>query len=135
MSKDKNIEYEVGKEVLSFCGKCKLPLAHTIISITKKATVDRCECKTCGAAHKYRDPEKVKGTKSTSRKASPQDVWKKVMAEPKVPPKPYIMTAEFTAEDIIDHPTFGKGFISELIEPNKLRVFFEDGEKILIHKR
>jgi hypothetical protein len=130
----KDTQYEIGTEVLSFCGRCKLPLTHTIVSITKKGTVDRCECKTCGAVHKYRDPKKVKGA-SAPKKASPQEVWKKAMADPKAPPKPYIMAAEFNAEDIIDHPSFGKGFVVELIEPNKLRVVFESGEKVLIHKR
>lgn len=136
MSKDQ--EYRVGGEILSYCGKCKMPLAHVITSLTKKGTVDRCECKTCEALHKYRDPEKVakKGTaKTATKKSSPEEMWKKAVSKAKGPAKPYMMTGEYAADDLIDHSAFGQGFVEEAVEPNKIRVVFENGEKVLIHKR
>ncbi len=136
MSADK--ELKVGGDILSFCGKCKEPRNHTILSLTKKGTVDRCECTTCGAAHKYRDPEKVakKGAaKKTVKKATPEEAWKKAVGGASGPAKPYMMSGEYAAEDLIDHPTFGQGFVEESIVPNKIRVIFEEGAKVLIHKQ
>ena len=134
----KEIKVEVGKDVLSYCGRCKMPLVHTILSLTKKDTVDRCECNTCGAAHKYRDPDKVKakGAAKTRKAAvSPEVLWNEAMAQVSGLALPYDMSSEFILGALIEHASFGKGAVQEVIEPNKIRVIFELGEKILIHKR
>jgi len=139
MSNDKKKEASKSKEVLSFCGKCKLALAHTIISTTKKGTVDRCECKTCGAAHKYRDPDKATKPKAkrASKKASVSiDVlWNEAISNATGPSKPYKMSADFAEGDLIDHPTFGKGVVRELIDHNKIKVIFECSEKLMAKNR
>lgn len=139
MNKDKEIA--AGKDVLSFCGKCKMPLAHTIISLTKKGTVDKCECKTCGAVHKYRDPDKpVKkrsGTKSGPKKEkiSAEATWKEAIADAKDGARSYEMSEEFFEGNMIDHATFGVGVVEEVVNYNKIKVIFESGAKILIHNR
>ena len=59
--------FSAGKEVLSYCGKCKLPLGHTIVSMKDSATIGKVECNTCHAVHMYKDPaSKAKKVKSTS---------------------------------------------------------------------
>jgi len=135
----KETEIAAGKDVLSYCGKCKMPLAHTIISLTKKGTVDRCECNTCGAKHKYRDPDKPVKSRAKSAtkkaKASPEAVWKKAVADAQGMAKSYAMTEEFSEGNLIDHAKFGIGVVEEVVVPNKIRVTFEQGEKVLIHKR
>ena len=86
MAKDKSTEIEVGKEILSFCGKCKEPTNHIITSLNKKGGADKRECQTCKALHKYRDPEKVKkaGTRRAAKKtASAAEVWNEAMAAAK----------------------------------------------------
>jgi len=137
----KDTEISAGKDVLSFCGKCKMPLVHTIISLTKKGTVNKCECKTCGAVHKYRDPDKpVKsrsGSKSTPKKekVSAAGVWKEAVAGAQGMARPYEMREEFSEGNLIDHATFGMGVVEEIVNHNKIKVIFESGAKILIHKR
>ena len=42
-------------------------------------------------------------------------------------PRPFDISAALTANDVIDHPKFGIGFIVELINPRKVEVLFEDG--------
>jgi len=127
-----------GQEVLSYCGKCKLALAHVVISMNKKGNIDKCECKTCGATHKYRDPEKAakkrtpRAPKKTS--ASPAEKWNKAVSDTKRIALPYEMSGEYSEGNIIDHSTFGKGVVEENIPPNKIKVIFEEGAKILIHK-
>ena len=137
----KNTEIAAGKDVLSYCGKCKMPLAHTIISLTKKGTVDKCECKTCDAVHKYRDPDKATKTKaggkasSKKEKVSTEAVWKKAVADAQGMARPYAMSEEFSDGNLIDHSIFGVGVVVEIVDHNKIRVVFEAGEKVLIHKR
>ena len=135
----KDQEIGPGAEVLSLCGKCKLPLAHVIIAMKKNGTIGKCECKTCGAAHLYRDPDKPKKTRVTKPRVSKEEAasatWNKAVAETSKPPKAYAMTAEFALGDLIAHPTFGKGVVEELIDNNKIRTVFETGEKVLIHTK
>ncbi len=136
MSKDKEIG--PGAEILSFCGKCKLPLAHTIIAMKKNGSVGKCECKTCGALHLYRDPDKPKKPRAkakATKKESAESIWNTAMAGASEPAKAYAMTAEFAMGDLVDHPTFGKGVVEELIDHNKIKMVFETGEKILIHTK
>lgn len=139
MGKDEAVE--VGKEILSYCGKCKLALAHVIISVNKKGGVDRCECKTCGNKHKYRDPDKQTKSRAkakvTPKKAavSSEERWNKAIADAKGIPISYEMSGEYSQGSLIDHHTFGTGIVEELIGDNKIKVIFKDGTKVLIHKR
>ena len=130
-------KYELGKEVLSYCGRCKMPLAHTILTLTKRGLPDRCECNTCGAGHKYRDPDKPVKPRTTRKRAptvTPEMIWNEALADTKGPAKPYTMAAEFSQGDLMDHPTFGKGVVGELVGENKIKVIFEVAEKLLVHK-
>ena len=45
---------------------------------------------------------------------------------------PYNMNASFGMGSLIDHKKFGLGKVVETITPNKIRVRFREGEKILI---
>lgn len=46
--------------------------------------------------------------------------------------KPYALDVELTENDAVDHPTFGLGFVLELMSPTKVEVLFEDGVKKLV---
>ena len=63
--------FSAGKEVLSYCGKCKLPLGHIIVSMKDTATIGKVTCNTCKATHMYKDPatktKKVKAAKTTRK--------------------------------------------------------------------
>lgn len=130
----------VGKEILSLCGKCKLALAHVIVTVDGAGDADKCECKTCGAVHKYKDPDKPKktrkaGTKTPKKESVPiETLWNEAMSGAKGSSINYAMTAEFDKGDLISHSTFGQGVVQELIGHNKIRVIFNSSEKILIHK-
>ena len=137
MGKDQ--KFEPGAELLSFCGKCKLPLAHIIVAMKKNGSIGKCECKTCGAVHLYRDPDKPKKTRSTKPKISKEESaaasWNKAVSGASKSSNAYAMTGEFAVGGVIEHPTFGKGVVEGLIDHNKIRVVFESGEKVLIHKQ
>ena len=42
-------------------------------------------------------------------------------------PQPFEISADLTANDVVDHPKFGIGFVVEQINPKKINVLFEDG--------
>ena len=50
------------------------------------------------------------------------------------PAKPYRPGEAFTVGDVIDHPTFGRGSVEELVRPNKISVRFATDTKLLVHK-
>ena len=137
--KDKSKDSELGKEILSYCGKCKMPVAHVILTVNKKGVADKCECQTCSAKHKYRDPEKPvkpRATKRTSKKTiSAEALWNEAIAGAKGSAKTYRMSADFSEGDLMDHSTFGKGVVEGLVGSGKIKVIFENGEKILVHNR
>jgi hypothetical protein len=46
--------------------------------------------------------------------------------------KEYSLGVELTENDVVKHPTFGLGFVLELMSPTKVEVLFEDGVKKLV---
>lgn len=130
----------VGKEILSLCGKCKLALAHVIVTVDGAGDADKCECKTCGAVHKYKDPDKSKKTrkpcvKTPKKESVPiETLWNEAVSGAKGSSINYAMTSAFDKGDLISHSTFGQGVVQELIGHNKIRVIFNNSEKILIHR-
>ena len=91
---------EVGRDILSYCGKCKLALEHIIVSMKNETTIGKCECKTCSASHNYRDPEAVGKKKGTIKKPtlSNEEVWRKALAKAEGTSKPYLMTGNSRSE-------------------------------------
>jgi hypothetical protein len=50
------------------------------------------------------------------------------------PSKPYRPAEAFAVGDVIEHPTFGRGSVEELVRPNKISVRFATETKLLVHK-
>ena len=132
-------EFSVGKEVLSYCNKCKLALAHIIVSMKNENTLGKVQCKTCEKTHAYKDPSKVKArrTKSSS-KAKKQDdsiadIWLEAINRTDVKSQKYNIKSKFLKGDIIDHPKFGPGIIDRVIDDNKVQVIFRHEIKTLMH--
>ena len=132
----------VGKEVLSYCSKCKLTLAHMITNMKDAKTIGKVECKTCKTSHAYKDPSKVKakGTaKLTNQKAkaddSVSDIWMQAINSSKAKSKKYAISQKYDLKDIIDHPKFGPGVVDKLIDSDKIQVIFRHDIKTLVHNK
>jgi hypothetical protein len=131
-------KFTVGKEVLSYCGKCKLNLAHTIVSMKDVNTIAKVECRTCKATHAFKDPstkqKKVRSTrKRTTRKmVSVGELWTEEMAKVSGKPIPYTIRTSFAKGDLIDHKKFGPGIVQELLD-DKIEVLFQHDIKTLVH--
>lgn len=50
-------------------------------------------------------------------------------------PRPYAITAEYTENDVLEHPKFGEGYVVEILTATKISVLFEDGLRRLAHNR
>ena len=144
-------ELSVGKEVLSNCSKCKLILAHIIVTMKDTKTADKVQCKTCKATHSFKDPSAkktktsvdkvIKSAKAKSRSGGRKstetvaELWNKAIGKNSTDSKTYTIKGSFITGDIIDHPTFGQGVVEKLIDNNKIEVLFQDDYRTLMHKK
>ena len=132
-------EIGVGKEILSFCNKCKLTLAHTIVTMKSNKSIGKVTCNTCKATHAYKDPSKVKSknvknnTKKQNREESISDIWMDAINKATAKSQNYSPKKKFSIGDIIDHTKFGPGVIDRLIDNNKIEVIFRHDIKTLMH--
>ena len=136
----------VGKEVLSNCSKCKLILAHIIVTMKSADTPDKVMCKTCKTTQSFKDPgakkkktsidKVVKNAKAARgmKTESVAELWNKAMTRG-TQSKEYSIRGSFQMGDVIDHPTFGQGVVEKLIDDNKIEVLFQDDYRTLMHKK
>ena len=136
-------EIEIGQELESYCGKCKVNRLHVITSM-EEDKMGKLMCKTCNAYHKYRKPmEKtanaVETTASASEKEKPvkrrarRDKWTRLLDETQSESAiDYVMDTNYELATAINHKTFGLGVVKNIIDSRKIGVLFHDGEKILV---
>jgi hypothetical protein len=137
---------EAGQEIDSQCLKCKGVTNHVIIAMADDQ-IAKVECKVCGAKHKYRPPKTEKSKppkKKTSPKKTPRKTKNQLKAEAfyeeimaRVDPStavPYSMDDKFHKSQLIDHPKFGLGLVTSIVLPNKIKVAFKEGNKLLVCK-
>ena len=142
-------EVAVGKEILSYCTKCKMDLGHTIMAM-KGANPAKVMCRTCKSEHGYKakkgikDPSVVAAAKGTPRvpkekkekvdKAVPVEVeWMKQINATTKPLRHYAANEAFHFGDKVSHPSFGEGIVQKVIFPNKIEILFRTDMKVLIH--
>lgn len=136
-----SVSASVGKEILSYCTKCKLDLGHMIVAM-KGDRVVKVQCKTCQGFHAFRTPKGAteakpktkRAPRATSQKVSVESEWERLMAEhPERALKTYTPQTSFKTGDKVNHPTFGQGVVGKLIHPNKVEIVFQTDIRILIH--
>lgn len=131
---------EVGAEVEAHCPKCKADTQHVVIS-KYEDEIRRVQCNPCGDVHPYRKPrgesdedDPLPAAKKKPQKAKP--TWEQVMAKSaKKQPKPYQLGDYFKELELLSHPKFGVGFVSENIGDDKIEVTFESDKRVLVHNR
>ena len=128
---------QVGGEVDSFCGKCKMLLAHTVLAMVGKA-IARVRCNTCGTDHAFR---KAPGSaapaalRSTARGTRTMIGFAaQIEARGEAGARPYSPQATFQVDELIAHPTFGLGIV-RAVRRDKVDVAFKASERKLIHGR
>ncbi len=145
-----------GREVDSWCTKCKLDLAHLIIAMVGD-TPKRVECRTCGSAHNYRRPKSEPAAQKTKASKPPaagpskakstageramaaaraeQDrerTWEKLTSgHAPTDFRPYRPTSAYEVGHLLRHPKFGDGYIIKVFDRNKMEAMFRDGPRTL----
>ena len=140
----------VGGDVLAHCTRCENapnssvtePLWHTVVAKVGPLIV-RVRCNTCKNEHAVRGETRAHKEPRGAKPAAPQVV----RVQNRVPPKPwkelmyerdpgtaitYSVKAKVDKNDLLKHPTFGVGVVTELSDDKtKATVVFESGEKVL----
>ncbi|HXH75852.1 MAG TPA: hypothetical protein VNJ08_12845 [Bacteriovoracaceae bacterium] len=132
----------VGKDVLSYCTKCKLNLGHIIVAMKDAKHIAKVKCNTCGTLQSYKDPTLAKQNKTRTKKTSSipskvisvSDLWMEKMSSTKKKSMPYAMDGKFNQGDIIDHSKFGPGIVEKVVD-DKIEVIFRHEIKTLVHNK
>lgn len=122
----------VGGEVDAFCTRCGLLLGHTVIAMVGAQPV-KVECNTCHAVHAFR----VGGTAPRpARQRTPSRGFDELLAaRDAAGARRYSPRETYGMGQVLDHPQFGRGFVSALRDGAKVEVTFRAGVKTLVHGR
>ena len=122
-----------GSNIDSWCGKCKMMLAHTIEAMVGDKPA-RVSCNTCRSQHAYKaQPPGQAGVRTVRRGANRYQSLLK--AGESAIAKNYSPSAKFELGDVLEHPTFGRGVATAVKDGAKIEVLFETGSKTLVHGR
>jgi len=139
---------EVGGEIEAYCPspRCKADTTHTIISMYEDE-VRRVQCVVCGDVHAYRKPRgdsaevgDAAPEPTTRVKRSVKPGWEDAMARASDADlancRPYSIRDTYEEGDIVSHPVFDIGIVTELLPDNKVEITFkEPPPRILVHNR
>jgi hypothetical protein len=132
---------KVGGEVDSFCTKCEMLLAHTVHAVVDGRPV-KVECNTCHGVHRYKGPAGAPAPRSAAAKAArparekPVAIaFEELLGARRAAPQPYSPKKTFKMDDVIDHPTFGRGFVSAIRDAGKVEITFRSDVKVLVQGR
>ncbi|HZX94165.1 MAG TPA: hypothetical protein VFE90_06585 [Myxococcales bacterium] len=132
---------KVGGDIDSWCTRCKMTLGHTILAMVGSRPA-RVRCNTCQGEHNYRGAAAVASRKSgwepreerERREARPAVTsWDALLAGKDLTrARKYSAKDKFTADEVIQHPTFGIGLVQE-VRGDKIQVAFKADVKTLVH--
>ncbi len=124
-----------GKNISSYCAKCRLVLDHTIVAMEGEV-IAKVKCNTCGARHKFRDPAEARKVRAPRAKKGhgmeqvAENIWEATVAGAKGKEHAYSMAAKYRIGDIVIHDLFGKGVVLKLYA-NKCDMLFKDKERLM----
>jgi hypothetical protein len=136
---------EVGGEIEAYCPspRCKADTTHTIISMYEDE-VRRVQCVVCGEVHAYRKPRgdgtdeagDAHGKKGAPKRLTWDDAMSRASDQDLANCRPYSIRDTYEEGDVVHHPVFDVGFVTDQLPDNKVEVIFRDGQsKVLVHNR
>lgn len=131
---------KVGGEVDALCTRCELTLAHTVHAVVDGRPV-KVECNTCHTVHRYRGSigaapkSRAGGASPRAREKPAVTSFEDLIASKTGTPTRYSPKATYAMDDVVDHPTFGRGFVSAIRDGGKIEVTFRTDVKLLVHAR
>jgi len=134
---------EVGSDIEAYCPKCKADTAHTVISKYEEE-IRKVQCSPCGDVHAYRKPRgeveddiplpDAAKRRAQAKKPTWQEAMNRAGSKAIGRARPYSIRDHYHEGDIVSHPKFGVGFVTEISE-NKAEVTFQDERRVLVHNR
>ena len=123
----------VGGDVDAFCSRCALVLGHTVIAMVGGRPV-KVACNTCHAVHAFRGATPRPAARPAERRRAAG--FDELLAARNVAgARRYSSQDTFSEGQVLDHPQFGRGFVSSVRDGGKLQVTFRGGVKTLVHGR
>ncbi len=121
-------------EVIHYCTRCKLDLNHRVIRVDD-GVPKRVLCLTCQSDRVYRPKGTPARRSAAGRAASAREAleaqWREKLHGYAANAKPYSMEVPFKLDEILNHKTFGLGLSTEFVPPDKMKIFFEDGMRLM----
>ena len=147
-------ELKVGGEVDSYCTRCKLTLAHTVLAIWA-SQIKRVRCNTCMGEHAYRSAGGSSSTSSAGRtsaaapraarastpapsraeKAAAASYSELIAGKNRARARRYSLNDKYEVGEVIEHPTFGVGVVAAKRGLDKIDVAFPATARTLLHDR
>ncbi len=97
-------------------------------------------CSRCGAVHRHHGaaepPPKTRRTAKAVAAIAREAAFERLLAVTSGrKSRPYSLSGVFKPHDVIEHPTFGLGVVTHLLDGNKIQVAFKSADKLLACRR
>ena len=97
-------------------------------------------CRRCGAVHRHHGaaepPPKTRRTAKAVAAIAREAAFERLLAVTSGrKSRPYSLSGAFKPNDVIEHPTFGLGVVTHLLDGNKIQVAFKSADKLLACRR
>ncbi|MBI4821074.1 MAG: hypothetical protein HY791_32740 [Deltaproteobacteria bacterium] len=123
-------------------------LAHTIVAMDGDK-IAKVRCNTCKGEHVYRPPPSASEATAMKRRALKKSAAEEaskvrtdaseftmlVKGKDLSKATKYSVGMALTVDDVVDHPKFGVGLVTEIREGNKAHVAFAEGGRVLVYNR
>jgi hypothetical protein len=126
--------FKLGAEVEAWCTKCKEMQVHHVLSLGANEKPARVRCNHCDGEHNYRPspPQTRRSSAPSKSSGAKKKVGLALTDEQKQGARPYQMSGVFQRGDVISHPTFGFGEVTEIRSAQRMVVLFDTSQKLLV---
>ena len=156
MAGSDSTKFEVGKDILAWCGKCKQNTDHTVVALVDDRP-KQVACTRCDAWHSYSrpraEPPTPTGTDDRPRRrrkvafsgahrgrvrpapvsaATAEERWREAVAAATGEPQPYDYRGGYQVGDLVQHPSHGLCVVTSTATPRRVTVLARSGEQVLL---
>jgi hypothetical protein len=110
--------YSVDDSVEMMCSACDVEQMHKIQTVTKQGVITKASCESCETVSTFTRGVKTSVSMGKGKNASPYDRMRK-----------------YRKGQAMMHDKFGRGEVTDVIEPHKIDVLFGDQTRRLIHSQ
>ena len=125
--------HKPGDPLESWCTKCREMKPHVVVSLNPEERPARVLCDVCTGEHNYRpSPPQSRRSSLGKKTTAKKKVGVELTEAQKGKARPYELDGVFREGEVIHHPTFGFGAVTEIRSPQRMMVEFDKSEKQLV---